>query len=229
MNDRDSLNELFTIVSDYASQKNLPITSSALPFMRERFGTGCDVYYRRRLCVCRTLIDLDMPIENSQLDVLLAVTVSHYLPRDIVPADQDEIRALLFRNCPEAEDIFRSLKDSDASDERAYNELMRSKNALLIRLAERSVLVQSLYEWPAEDARGYIYETQRFFLPMCIYAKEHYPELIAPVSILQEKMRNLIAANEALLNRYAEIEQKLLDELEELKAENAALKAALKI
>lgn len=227
MDDRDSLQELFSIVSDYASLRNLPLTALALPFMQERFGMGCDVYYRRRLSVCRTLIDLDLPIEHARLDTLLAVTASHYLPLDIVPADQDEIQKLLFENNAEAADIFRKLKSSDPSDDEAYNTLMQNRYALLIRLAERSVLVESLYEWPVEDARRYISETRRYFAPMAEYAMQNYSEFLGALTILREKTRCLVAANEALLNRYEEIENPLLAELEALEKENAALRAEI--
>ena len=227
MTDRDSLNELFDIVSGYVSHRALPLTAAALPFMRERFGMGCDVYYRRRLSVCRMLIDLDMPIDDATLDTLLAAAVSHYLPLDRVPADHCEIRKLLFKNNAMAEEIFDALSRSDASDDAAWAQLVLNRYALLIRLTERSVLVESLYEWPAADAHRYINETRHAFFGMSEYAKEHYPEFLGAISVLSEKIRCLTAANEALLDRYEEMEQPLLEELEALEKENRELRARL--
>ena len=90
MDDRDSLQELFSIVSDYASLRNLPLTALALPFMQAHFGMGCDVYYRRRLSVCRTLIDLHLPISAERLDILLTVSMVHSLPVDKIPAGYND-------------------------------------------------------------------------------------------------------------------------------------------
>ena len=104
---------------------------------------------------------------------------------------------------------------------------MSDPYALLIRLTERGVLVESLYEWPATDAHRYIQETREHFFSMCIYAKEYYREFLGPVSILMEKTRNLIAANEALLKRYEEAENALGSEILSLQEENAAIRAMM--
>ena len=85
MQDRDGLQELFEIVSQEAEIKHLPLTAAALPVVSSNFGMGCNVYFRRRLSVCRMLIDLHLPVENDLLDVMLAVALSHSLPGDAVP------------------------------------------------------------------------------------------------------------------------------------------------
>lgn len=225
MRDRDSLDELFEIVSDEAKQKRLPLTASALPYLRERFGRGSDVYYRRRLSVCRMMIDLHLPVTADMLDVLLAVVLSHSLPGDRVPEDHMETLGRLFAAEPRVAEILSVLR---YSGDGYYAHLMSNRYALLIRLTERGVLVESLYEWPASDAKRYIRETCEHFFPMCIYAKEHYREFLGPVSILMEKTRNLVAANEALLRRYEEESSAQRSEILSLMEENAALRAMIR-
>lgn len=227
MNDRDSLSELFGIVSDYTAQRHLPFTASALPYIQERFGMNCDVYFRRRLSVCRMLIDLHLPISAELLDILLAAALSHSLPGDHVPPDYMEIINHLFSGEPRIAEVLSTLRQSDYADISYYSRLINNRYALIIRLTERGVLVEKLYEWPASDARRYIRETREYFFPMCIYAKEHYPEFLGAASILMEKMRNLIAANETLLNRYEEAESALSNEIMTLREENAAIRAMI--
>ncbi len=225
MRDRDSLYELFEIVLSETEQKALSLTASALPAIRARFHMGCDVYYRRRLSVCRMLIDLHLPVTPDMLDVLLAVALSHWLPGDNVPDDHRETMERLFAAEQRVAEILSILC---YSGEGYYSRLMNDRYALLIRLTERGVLVESLYEWPAEDARRYIRETCEHFFPMCIYAKEHYREFLGPLSILMEKTRNLVAANEALLRRYEEAESAKRSEILSLMEENAALRAMIR-
>jgi len=225
MRDRDSLYELFDIVLNEAEQKALPLTASALPAIRARFSIGCDVYYRRRLSVCRMLIDLHLPVTPDMLDIMLAVALSHSLPGDSVPDDHRGTMEGLFAAEPRVAEILSVLC---YSGDGYYARLAGNRYALLIRLTERGVLVESLYEWPAEDARRYIRETCEHFFPMCIYAKEHYRELLGPLSILMEKTRNLVAANEALLRRYEEAESARRSEILSLMEENAALRAMIR-
>ena len=224
MNDRDTLMELFDIVSAEAAQKQLSLTASALPFIRDRFGLGCDVYYRRRLSVCRMLIGLHIPAEGNMLDVLLAAALCHSLPGDRVPEDHLPTLQWLFEREPRVSWILSELR---YGGEDYFDHLRGCRDALLIRLTERGVLVESLYEWPAADARRYLRETREHFFPMCIFAKEHYREYLGPLSILMEKTRNLVTANEALLRRYDETENALSSEILSLREENAAIRAMI--
>lgn len=224
MNDRDSLLELYEIVTNGTGHMQLPMTKAALAFIQTRFGMGCDVYYRRRLSVCRMLLDLHLPVEAELLDILLAVTLSHWLPGDKVPEDHAATLEGLFAGETRVAEILAVLQNAG---EDYYEQLMTNRYALLIRLTERGVLVESLYEWPAADARRYLRETRAHFFTMCIYAKEHYREFLGPVSILMEKTRNLTAANEALLKRYEESDDAMNSEILSLQEENAAIRAML--
>lgn len=224
MNDRDSLQELIEIVAAEAERKDLRLTASALPFIRSHFGWGCDVYYRRRLSVCRMLIGLHLPVDAELLDILLAAALCHSLPGDSVPYDHAVTLGDMFACEPRVGEILSVLR---YTGEGYFDNLLHNRYALLIRLTERGVLVESLYEWPAADALRYIRETREHFFPMCIYAKEHYREFLGAVSILMEKTRNLTLANEALLKRYEDAENALNSEALSLREENAAIRAMM--
>lgn len=227
MNDRDSLSELFGIVSDFAVEQGMKLTASALPYIRERFGMGCDIYYRRRLSVCRMLIDMHLPISLEHLDVMVAAALSHYLPGDKIPPDHAEIMNRLFSGDPRVAEVMTTLRQTDYADKSYYTRLINDRYALMIRLTERSVVVEKLYEWLPTDERRCIRATREDFMPMCIYAKEHYPEFYGAATLMMEKMRNLITANEALLNRYEAEEAPLSSEILYLREENAAIRSMI--
>lgn len=224
MNDRDSLMELYEIVRKETEDGHLPMAAAAMPFVKAHFKCGCNIYYRRRLSVCRMLIGLHLPLGPAMLDTLLAVVLSHSLPGDRVPEDHmPEMQALFACDA----EVARILSVLNYQGQDYYDRLMEDRYALLVRLTERGVLVESLYEWPAADALRYIRETREHFFSMCIYAKEHYRELLGPVSILMEKTRNLVIVNEALIHRYDEGENALRSEILATLEENAALRAAI--
>lgn len=227
MRDRDTLNELYDIVSEKCAELGFKLTPPALAYLRSQCGTGCDVFLRRRLAVCRMLIDLNVSVFSTPLDVLIAVALSHHLPVDRIPDDYDSTLSCMFASEPKIADILSYLQQGDRTDEEYYARLIKKRCALLIRLCERGVLVETLYEWPTPSARRIIRETREDFFPMCLYAKEHYREMIGPVNILMEKMRNLLAAYEALITRYDSQEVSLNGEILSLKEENAFLRAMI--
>ncbi|MCQ2557557.1 MAG: hypothetical protein MJ135_00415 [Oscillospiraceae bacterium] len=228
MKDRDSLLEIYEIVQQAVHAQQLPLASDGLQLLRPFFHKGCDTYFRRRLSVCRTLIDLHLPISAERLDILLTVSMVHSLPVDKIPAGYND--AMFNRFSPETRiaEVVDILRQADEAGKSNYRLLQSNGYALMVRLIERGVLVEKLYEWPEEDARRFIRETREFFLPMCLYAKENYPEYIGAASILMEKMRNLCLANEALLNRYEGVERALSNEILSLQEENASLRRMIR-
>lgn len=227
MRDRDSLLELYGILSNATEQQHLVMTADALPYIKSCLGLGSGIYFRRRFSVCRMLIDLHLPVESQFLDILLATVLSHSLPGDNVPANYKEVLGGITSDEPKVAEIMATLRHTDYADKSYYKRLVRNKYALLIRLAERATLVESLYEWAPEDARRYIAETREYFFPMCIYMKEHYREFLGAATILMEKMRNLCIANEALLDKYEAIEGVLFSEILFLREENTAIRAMM--
>ncbi|MDO4494016.1 MAG: hypothetical protein Q4C53_09055 [Clostridia bacterium] len=227
MNDRDTLLELYEIVSGQANKLGLVRTIPALRYIRSMFGLGYDVYFRRRLAVCRMLIDLDVTVFSTPLDILTAVTLSHYLPVDHVPSGYAETLAELFADEPKVGEILSVLRQTDYNDKDYYEHLIKKRCALLIRICERGVLVETLYEWPTPVARRFIRETREDFVPICLYAMEHYREMRGPLAILLEKIKNLLACYEALIAHYDVQEVALLNETLALREENASLRAMI--
>lgn len=227
MKDRDTLLELYNIVFDSAKERGLKITLSALETIRNNFGKQSDIYYRRRLSVCRMLIKFHLPIDNELLDVIVATSLCHHLPGDVVPETQGSFVQDICEKDARISEIYGVLKQISYADLSYYERLTTNKYALLIRLTERGVLVESLYDWSSTEAKVFISQTKESFFSLCIYTKENYPEFRAAATILMEKTRNLIAANDALLGRFDEIENALRSEIIFLKEENAALRAMI--
>lgn len=227
MTDRDSLEELYTIVSDYCRQRQLKPIEPALALMQEHFHGASDYYLRRRLAVCRMLIDLHLPVSDEHLITLLGAALCHALPGDAVPEGYAEKMAGFFASEPRVAEVYSSLKQTDYADKGYYSRVILDKNALMIRLVERAILVEKLYEWPAADARRFINETRTYFFPMCLYAREHYLEFSAAAAIIMEKMKNLINTNDVLLSRYEETENLINSEILTLMEENTILRARI--
>lgn len=230
MNDRDSLMDLFEIVSFAAKERGLELTLITLDAVHKNYGGSYDEYYRRRLSVARMLIGLHLPMDNEKLDVILAATLCNYYMADHLPDEMILDADALFGDRPqltEIKDILALLHRANDINEDTLSVLGDSPNALLIRLAERGTLVEALYEFPTGMARSFIRDTREHFFDLCIHAKENYPELIGPASILTEKTRNLILANETMLDKYEALENSLKLEILSLKEENATLRSII--
>ena len=173
------------------------------------------------------LINFHLPIDDDLLDVLVATSLCHSLPGDIIPDTQESFIHDICAKDTRIAEIYAVLKQITYADLSYYERLTTNKYALLIRLTERGVLVESLYDWSSTEAKVFISQTKESFFPLCIYTKENYPEFRAAATIMMEKTRNLIAANEALLGRFDEIENALKSEIIFLKEENAALRAMI--
>ncbi|MCQ2508725.1 MAG: hypothetical protein MJ097_08065 [Dorea sp.] len=228
MRDRDSINELFSIVKNEISNIGLPMADSAMDYIKENLGKDYDIYLRRRLSVCRTLISLYLPVPKKRLDILLTTSLLNYMPDDPVPPAQDDMLKKYMDMEPAIEKLLSFLTQVTYKDRSYYENLINNPEALIIRLAERSVLVEKLYEWHPIDALRFVRETRESFFPMCLYAKEHYPEYLGAASVLHEKMRNLTAVNDALLSQFLEIEYAIGDETLSIREENAAIRAMIK-
>lgn len=227
-------------VARYALENQLFNTAIALPQVREtmlhaanapgsRFhhaGTHI-AYFQHCLAVCHMLIDLHISLDELDEDILLASALCHILPENI---HFEDLEMELTENCHLDLEvyktvllIFRETDGTDAEQKIFYERVRENKLALLIKLADRGNLVEQLYGVSSWSARSYIHETRTFYFPMCIYAKAHYPELLAPVSVMMEKMRCLIEIAEILLSRYEAREIELSQEILSLQEENATI------
>lgn len=228
--------ESYELVEAYAQAGQLQNTLKALPLVQDLvFRTGGmsnspfeDAVTKLRHCLAmaRILIDLHIPVEREEEDILLASALCHILPASSELFQSEGILD------PRVFETIRLIRLGDAmNDEKlaAYTaRVQENRLALLLRLADRGNLVEQLHSFSGWSTRRYIYETRNFYLPMCVYGKEHYPDLIAPVSILMEKMRSLTEVAEILLGRYEARETELTREILDLQEENARIRDAIR-
>lgn len=228
---------VYGYVERYAVEKRLRNTALALPLVRKMvFCTGgledtlfedCTAQLRHCLEVSRILIDLHAPLPAHDEDILLAATLCHVLPR------RSRLGTEIGRELdPEVVELLNRIRREDFLDTEKrqlfVNRVQGNRLALLLRAADQSHFVEQLHTFSGWRTRQFIFETRNIYMPLCIYAKEHYPELAAPVSILMEKMRCLVEVAEILLGRYEVRENELTQEIFTLREENARLRELIR-
>lgn len=236
--------QYYKFVEQYALEKQLLNTSVALPLVRaimsresielpDAFKDASEYAadFRHCLSVTRMLIDLHIPLSHEEEDLLLTAALCHILPESTAYNADDTRLTEKYHLDPQVHQIIMLLYQprelSEAEQKKFFSRLQKHKLALLIALADRGNLMGQLYGISSWSARKYIYETRSCFFPMCVYAKEHYTDLLTTISILTEKMRCLIEIAEILLSRYEARENELLQEILSLQEENAKLKGLI--
>lgn len=236
---------IYESIAAYAAERKLTNTAAALSLVYDLLGRAAEhpasrfrnarthiAYRAHAMAVCHMLIDLHVPVSAEEEDILLASALCHVLPENIQMEDLEKELSLKEHLsadvCRTVRMIFWDNNNSGAEEKAFYDRIRENKLALMIKLADRGNLVEQLYGISNWTARNYIHETRSFFFPMCIYAKEHYPDLQAPVSVLMEKMRCLTEVAEILLSRYERREAELSQEILELQEENATLRSLIR-
>ena len=188
-----------------------------------------DIYHA--FAVCMMLIDLHTNLSRAEEDTLLSAALLHIYP-NYFPADN--IRDILvggYGFSPEVYEIVDSLDFAhmvlEEEQQEFYARIQENKLALLVALADRGNIIQNLYRFSTWNAHRYIDETKACYYPMCIYGKEHYHELLAPISVLMEKIRSLLEVSEILLRRYEVREAELIQDIQALREENATIKGII--
>lgn len=233
-------NKTYLFIKGYAVGKNLKYTLKALPLARKihngqyRKGivsiNGKDYkvpYFLHCLKVCSTLISLNLPLTNEELDILCACAILH----DSVE-DNDEmftkggIELVNDYGFPkEVYEIIRLLSKHSGADEYElsayFNEIKKNKLALLIKLADRSHNVEDLYNMKIEKLYKYILETKKYFLKdgLCSYGKANYPELSNGITIMKAKIISLTELTDTLVHRYEEQLKEKDEEIRKLREE----------
>lgn len=232
--------KLYGIVLEHATQHNFVTTLKALETVRNAMANpeGAPAarrtsYYSHCLAVTHMLIGLNIPLTPQEMDIALSAALCHVLPELY---DRETWLTSLARLFPERGSvaeivamITREESQVEINQQQFYDRIRQNKLALLVRLADRGNLVESLYDVPVHTAYRYIQETRHYFFPLCIHAKERYPELLGHISVLMEKMRNLIDVSEILLNRYSTEEMELTKEILELEDENARIRSIIRV
>lgn len=221
-------NKNYLFIKGVATGRNFKHTLKALPLARKihngqyRKGlvevNGKKVqlpYILHCLKVCSTLIALNLPMTDEELDILYACALLHdtledgekYFPRGGIEFTQE------YNFPPEVEKVIHLLSKHTGADEyelNAYfNEIKVNKFAILIKLADRSHNVEDLYNM--KNIPKYIKETRDYFISkngLCAYAKANFPELSNGITILKAKIVSLTEATETILEK----QQQLIDE-----------------
>ena len=236
----EKIKELYAQVEEYAAENDLESVQKALPAIREIMSRSArnpsaQTRYQSELLhcleVCLMLIDLHLAIPGEEEDALLAAVLLHVYPENFSVEDLEGklVGEMGFR--PAVYHIVdtilpgRDLTDEEQQD--FYERVQENKLALLAALADRGNIVQQLHRFSTWNAHRYIDETKACYYPMCIYGKEHYHELLAPISVLMEKMRSLLEVAEILLRRYEVREAELIQDILALREENATIKGII--
>ncbi|MCF0142291.1 MAG: hypothetical protein HUJ75_02825 [Parasporobacterium sp.] len=224
---------LHVFIEDHLNQRQLMNSQEALELMRS-LTIGDPVkedMAQHRLMMCRMLIDLNMNLTAEEEDVLLAAAICCILPEVTEGKDLDELLPVtnhIHRNVVDIVKLLNEIKTLPAEAHPEYFDRVKmNKLAVLIAIADRGNVAARLHDMNSWQVRHYIYDTHCYYFPLCIYAKQHYHELLSPIGILLEKLRNLIDLSEILLKKYELMEDELMSEIDALKEENGTIKGIL--
>ena len=227
----------YLFIKGFATGRDYQNTLKALPLARlihngqyrkgETIIDGQTVhlpYIVHCLKVCSTLMSLNFPLTDKELDLLYAGAILHDTLEDgerYFPKGGEEYFTEYGLD-KEIANIIKLLSKHTGADEyelnEYFNEIKKNKIALLIKLADRSHNVEDLYNM--KNIPKYIKETRDYFLnknSLCSYAKAHYPEISNGVTILKSKILSLTEATEVMLNKYTEIIKEKDNEINSLK------------
>lgn len=205
-------------------------------------------YILHPLKVCSTLISLNLPMSDEELDILYACAILHdvledaeqYFPKGGIELVSD------YGFPKEVYEIITLLSKHSGADEyelNAYfNAIKQNKYALLIKMADRSHNVEDLYNMTVEKLHKYCKETRRYIYPLSSYAKQNYPELSDGVTSLKSKIVSLTECTETVIDMYtekitdlevvsdslSETAKRQREEISEYKSEIAKLKKKIK-
>lgn len=167
-------------------------------------------YILHPLKVCSTLISLNLPMNNEELDILYTCAILHdvledaerYFPKGGIELVSD------YGFPQEVYEIITLLSKHSGADEYElnsyFNAIKRNKHALLIKMADRSHNVEDLYNMTVEKLHKYCKETRRYIYPLSSYAKQNYPELSDGVTSLKSKIVSLTECTETIIDMYTE-------------------------
>lgn len=182
-------------------------------------------YVLHCLKVCSTLISLNIPMSDEELDILYACALLHDTLEDAeeyFPKNGEEY-VTEYNFPPIVRDTIRLLSKHTGSDKyelNAYfNAIKKNKFALLIKMADRSHNVEDLYNM--KNIPKYIDETRTYFLThnnsIVAYGKQNYPELSNALTVLKSKILSLTETTEFMLAKQNAIIEEKDSEIEKLK------------
>lgn len=234
--------EVYDSLLVYAKQKDLKNTLISLSILpRFLFPKDFEIKYHENcyssninmdhaLSIAKMLVDLHPNLIKEEEDVVLSVALCHVLVEMVdFEEDGEELTSIYHLNPKVNELIHIDIGNKrGVPSEQYYKNIQENKLSLLVKLADRSKIVGQLYMSSIDDAQMYVRETKNNFYSMCIYGKEHYPELTLVISVLMEKMKSLADVTGILSSRYIEQESLMLQDILNLREENARLRALIR-
>lgn len=201
-------------------------TYRKLPIMRNGIAHN-PPYMIHCLTVCKMLADMWLPISEDERDILLAAALCHDMIEDIeFPRDGRELYEdyHLDKRVYDTVKLVSKRNDFTLKEEQEFfRHIMENRLALLIKLSDRGHNVTDLYNMSDKKIQEYIGETRAYFLPMCEYAREHYPELDDVTEIMQDQLICLTKTVTMVRKKNEELIKRLNTELKELRRENRSL------
>lgn len=234
------INNLKLSIKDYAHNKQLTATERAIDYVDQALNKYCGEEHQRNrrqkalthvLEVCSVVTDLGPAISIEEEDDLLAAILLHILPENW---PIENLRGKLMDELGYSEATYNIVtllinrNDMSHEEEKALCERIQSDRlALIAALADRGNVIQTVYEHSTWVAHRYINESKAYYLPMAIYGKEHYRELVGVMAILMEKLRTLLEVAEIFLTRFEAREAELSQDILALQEENATIRGII--
>ena len=232
------IKKLYYIIDEYAREYDLPNTKRILPVANELLAQSQDApfhvkelsYVHLSSCMqeCKMLIDLMLPVSEREMDLMLAATFGHVLCEIVYFPDHGEELRRLYAMDEEAYRIVQILNRKNLREEAYYEQVKKNKISLIIKLVEMAIITEQFFRLSFHKIEDYIRLDREFFFPMCIYAKEYYPELALSVSTIMEKVKLLADVTEILSRRYRDRRRALIDEMLVLQEENARIRVSIR-
>ena len=215
-------NKQYLFIKGFATGRELVYTLKALPLARKlhdgQYRKGIIVvdgkevklpYVLHVLKVCSTLISLELPMYDEELDILCSAALCHDMLEDCTDSFTSEDDLVTKYGMPQQVlDIVKLVSKKSGANEYELNEYFNNikynKYALLVKLADRSHNVETLSSMKIERLHKYVEETRRWIYPLCSYGKQNYPELSSGITILKSKILSLTEATELLVDMFME-------------------------
>lgn len=218
-------NGTYLFVRDYATKKNCNLTLKALPLARQlhqgqyrkgRLQIGDKdyklPYVSHVLKVCTTLMALDLPFEETELDLLFASALLHDSIEDVTDIFDGTDDCSVMLSYGMTKDVYNCVqsvsKKHNCTDDELntyFDNIKNNKLTLLIKLADRSHNVEDLYNMKPAKLHEYVRETRKWIYPLAQYGMEAYPEISNSLTILQSKIVSLTECTETIINKYEQI------------------------
>lgn len=182
--------------------------------------------------VCEMIVDLEPPITDYEMDNLLSAILLHILP-ETWPIEN--LHEKIVDQLGYEEETFQILdliiNHPDLTHDEAKElcqKIQTNKLALIAALADRGNILQHVYKHSTWVAHRYLNESRIYYLPMGIYGKEHYRDMVGIMAILMEKLRTLMEVAEIFLTRFEVREAELNQDILALNEENATIRGIIR-